>query len=309
MAIRVQRTSRKLALVGIVASLVMLGGLATGGNATAAAPKRNPQTACSGEYPRPLHQTVWMCTFDDEFNGTSLDMSKWTPSNSVNTSFSSGPVGSRVCYLNNPSTIAESGGYLKLSVGRVPQPFTCGATTTQYIGGSVSSIGKFTQTYGRFEVRARFPDVTVAGLQESLWLWPTNDTKFGPEPTSGEIDIAESYSVRSDIAIPYIHYTAAKPDPSITSANCSIADLTAFHTYLLVWSPGVLTISIDGTTCVIDRYHPKAPLVSPAPFNQPFFVALTQALGVNSDAFDPATTPLPATTFIDYVRVWQLQST
>ena len=34
-------------------------------------------------------------------------------------------------------------------------------------------------------------------------------------------------------------------------------------------------------------------------------VALTQALGIGSNAFDPATTPLPATTQIDYVHVWK----
>jgi hypothetical protein len=44
---------------------------------------------------------------------------------------------------------------------------------------------------------------------------------------------------------------------------------------------------------------------SPAPFNQPFFVALTQALGVGSNAYNPALTPLPATTTIDYMRVWK----
>jgi hypothetical protein len=44
---------------------------------------------------------------------------------------------------------------------------------------------------------------------------------------------------------------------------------------------------------------------SPAPFDQPFFILLTQALGVGTNQFDPATTPLPATTSVDYVRVWK----
>ena len=41
-----------------------------------------------------------------------------------------------------------------------------------------------------------------------------------------------------------------------------------------------------------------------APFDQPFIMSLTQALGIDSNAFDPNTTPLPATTQIDWVRVW-----
>jgi hypothetical protein len=46
-------------------------------------------------------------------------------------------------------------------------------------------------------------------------------------------------------------------------------------------------------------------VAAPAPFDQPFFIALTQALGVGTNSFNPATTPLPATTSIDYVRVWK----
>ena len=45
--------------------------------------------------------------------------------------------------------------------------------------------------------------------------------------------------------------------------------------------------------------------VAPQPFDQRFFVVLTQGLGSGSNAVDPSTTRLPATTQIDYVRVWK----
>jgi hypothetical protein len=32
---------------------------------------------------------------------------------------------------------------------------------------------------------------------------------------------------------------------------------------------------------------------------------LTQALGIGLNGFTPGTTPLPATTRVDYVRVWK----
>ncbi len=66
-----------------------------------------------------------------------------------------------------------------------------------------------------------------------------------------------------------------------------------------------MTILYDGKTCLVDRWDPAAPLVAPEPFDQPFFLALTQALGVNTNAFEPGITPLPATTQIDWVRVWK----
>jgi hypothetical protein len=36
-----------------------------------------------------------------------------------------------------------------------------------------------------------------------------------------------------------------------------------------------------------------------------FSTALTQALGVNTNADNPSTAPLPATTRVDWVRAWQ----
>ena len=46
------------------------------------------------------------------------------------------------------------------------------------------------------------------------------------------------------------------------------------------------------------------PLTGSQPFDHPFMIALTQALGVAGNSVTSAT-PLPATTQIDYVRVWK----
>ena len=65
-----------------------------------------------------------------------------------------------------------------------------------------------------------------------------------------------------------------------------------------------ITITYDGATCLVHKWNPAAPLKSPAPFRPGFIAVLTQALGIGDNAFDPATTPLPATTQVDYVHVW-----
>ena len=36
----------------------------------------------------------------------------------------------------------------------------------------VTTKSKFSQEYGRFEVRAKLPQSIVKGLQETLWLYP-----------------------------------------------------------------------------------------------------------------------------------------
>jgi hypothetical protein len=61
-------------------------------------------------------------------------------------------------------------------------------------------------------------------------------------------------------------------------------------------------------TCFTDTYAPYAtyPDTPPKPFTQPFFINLTQALGVGTaNGFQSWTTTLPVTTKVDWVRVWQ----
>jgi hypothetical protein len=86
------------------------------------------------------------------------------------------------------------------------------------------------------------------------------------------------------------------------TASCPI-NFTGFNAYSVVWQPGTFTIAVNGSTCLIDNYVAQG-LTPPAPFDQRFFIALTQALGSGTDAFTPTKTKLPATTQIDYVRIW-----
>src|SRR5262249_2014815 len=124
-------------------------------------------------------------------------------------------------------------------------------------------------------------------------------------PASGEIDVAEMFSNYPDRAIPYIHYNPAGSDPNMTNTNCLISNLADFHTYAVEWTPSSIKVIYDGHTCLVDNWSPASPLSGSQPFDQPFFICLTQALGIGDNAFDPSTTPLPATTEVDYVRVWQ----
>lgn len=245
----------------------------------------------------------WTCKFADEFGGRGLDTSKWLAQLTSNSGYHSG----NECFVDSSNNISVSSGYLKLTVRKEPAPFTCtspyGDYTTQYTSGTVSTWGKFSQAYGRFEIRAKFPAAKVAGLQSALWLWP-QESKYGAWPVSGEIDIAETYSKYPDRAIPFIHYNQATADLSVTNNYCMIADVSAFHSYVAEWTPTTITIKYDGAVCTVHEWNPAAPLLKPAPFDQPFIVVLTQALGIVDNAFDPATTPLPATTQIDYVHVW-----
>jgi beta-glucanase (GH16 family) len=254
----------------------------------------------------------WQCTFDDEFNGTSLDTSKWQPQLSSTSGYSTGAAPDLVCYVDNPQTISESGGTLNLSVVQTSTPQPCGQTQTQYEGGMVSSYEIFSQRYGFFEARAKLPASTLDGLQETLWLYPENETLFGPFPDSGEIDYGEFYSEFPTTDVPVLHYPGSLDDPNATNDYCSIAGAETagqFNTYALLWTPTTITAYFNGMPCITDTYAPyvQGPDAAPAPFNQPFFMAFTAALGVGTDSPEgqDMSQELPATTSLDWMRVWQ----
>jgi beta-glucanase (GH16 family) len=265
-----------------------------------------PSSSCGGVGPQGMSGS-WTCTFDDEFNGTTLDSSDWTPQVTATSGYTSGDT---ACFTNSPNNISVSGGDLHLTAVRTAAPFVCtdpaGSFVTSETSGMVTSYDLFSQTYGAFQVNAELPASTVDGLQETFWLYPESLDGYGAWPDSGEIDFAEFYSEYPTLDVPYIHYAEATYDPNVTAYNCTI-NQGAFNSYGLDWAPGVLTVYLNGAVCLTDHYDPAYPLSSPEPFNQPFFIALTQALGMDTDAYSSAT-QLPATTLINYVRAWKAAS-
>jgi beta-glucanase (GH16 family) len=255
----------------------------------------------------------WTCSFDDEFDSTtgdpsSLNGSWWTPQLTATSGYTTGSNSAAACYVDSPNNISVSGGALHLTVRKEAAPLQCGSLTTQYTSGMVSTASRFVQTYGRFEVRALLPQTLLPGLQETIWLYPQNLT-YGPWPASGELDFAEFYSLYSVLAIPYVHYnhdsslTDLLSNTNRTTADCAINPVQ-YNDYAVTWQPGSFTITINGHTCLTDNYQANGGVPANAPFDQPFFIVFTQALGAGLNAYDPLLTPLPATMSIDYVRVW-----
>ena len=81
--------------------------------------------------------------------------------------------------------------------------------------------------------------------------------------------------------------TTIGSDPAATNDHCVIGDPSQFHTYAVQWTPQSLTFLYDGQTCLVDHWTSASPLIDPAPFNEPFYICLTQALGVGTNDFTP----------------------
>ena len=241
--------------------------------------------------------TPWQCTFDDEFSASRLDSTKWIAQTNMATG---DPSVAYACFENGLSNVSVSGGSLHLSVRKQSTPVTCGQSfPTNYTAGQVSSYHLFSQQYGRVEARMRTTATVAPGLHEAFWLWPDDRYTSINWPTTGEIDVAETYSNYSTLAVPYLHYTAndnGGPIPGTNTAFCG-ALRGVWNTYDLVWTPTSITISVNGQTCLVNTSSDPA-------FNQRYILALSGTLGFGGDALTPLT-PIPETTDVDYVRAWQ----
>ena len=262
-----------------------------------------PAGPSCGTNPSKPDGSAWECTFADDFRGTSLDRNKWTPVTTENSRLSYGD-----CWVDSPDNIKVSDGAAQLSTRKVDTEVNCGDDIkSNYTSASISSVGKFSQAFGRYEIRAAMPKTNGQGLHSALWLWPDAPKFYGNTwPASGEIDIAEFYSKYPDRLIPALHYNSSLPWSTRTNNECLVEDPTKYHTYTLEWTPQSLKVGIDGQTCVEHTISPLAPLSGAAPFDKPFYVNLTQTLGSGDNTL-PAGADIgdDVTLKVDYVRVWK----
>ncbi len=272
----------------------------------ATAPSSAATPNCGAAVSKP-NGTAWVCRFADEFNGSAIDGTKWVAQRTALSGLSGGEAD---CWVDSPNNISVASGTLRLTSRKEAAPFMCdsphGRYYTPYSSGSVSTRGKFVQTYGRWQIRAKFPNVKVTGSHSALWLYPRDHT-YGDWPASGEIDIAEYFTRLPDRVIPVIHYNAlGRSNRTLTNKKCLVADAWNFHTYTAEWTTSTIRIWIDSRLCVDHTINARGALTGAAPFDQPFVTYLTQSLGVGQNRFRDGRnpTPLPLRTEVDWVHVW-----
>jgi beta-glucanase (GH16 family) len=227
--------------------------------------------------------------FDDEFNETSIDQTRWHVTNRADHSNQG-----LEYYL--PGNVSVSDGQLVLKSERGPyggQPYT---------SAEISTSWRFSFTYGKVEIRAREPR-SGKGIWPALWMIGDDcNDYFCYWPTGGanEVDIVEQvnepYTLRMNA-----HY-GIKRGVDIGSHACiyrNSTDYSAdFHIYTFTWQPGgILTWSVDG----VQRCQRKAP----GYFNTPMHIVISTAVGGGWPGNPDASTPFPQYQSIDYVRVYQ----
>jgi beta-glucanase (GH16 family) len=243
----------------------------------------------------------WQLVWSDEFDGSSVDTSKWV----FESGTGSGGWGNneRQYYTGRTNNASVSGGVLRI-VAR--QEATNGSP---YTSARMKTQGRYSKKYGRIEFRSKLP--VGVGCWPANWMMPETSA-YGGWASSGEIDVMESRGNDPTRVEGTIHYGGTWPNNVYTGApyifpNGGLA--TNFHTYMVEWSTNSIKWFVDGALYQTQTNWYSAGGPYPAPFDQTFYLILNLAIGGNylgnpSDAAINAGTAFPVEMQVDYVRVY-----
>lgn len=156
----------------------------------------------------------------------------------------------------------------------------------RYSSGMISTRGHFTQTYGYFEIRARWSG--GKGVWPAFWMLPQG----GGWPP--ELDILEAHGDKPGTAF---HSTHSKRARSVTRTARFADEPEAFHRYGALWTRERIDFYIDG--------RKTETLVTPPDMHQPMYLIANLAIGGRWPGAPDTATRFPATMEIDYIRAWR----
>lgn len=237
-----------------------------------------------------IHAQCPTLVWSDEFDGTSLNLQKW--------SHQTGGDGWGNSELQNyrPENATVSDGLLKITAKRE----TLG--NNAYTSSRIRTINKADFTYGRMEARLKLP--YGQGIWPAFWMMPTED-KYGSWPKSGELDIMEFIGREPKKIYGTIHFGQDWPNNKSTggSYDAHREDFSKeFHVFAVEWEANEIRWYIDD---YLFSTRKTSDLGSERwPFDQKFHFILNVAVGGNWPGSPDGSTVFPQVMEVDYVRVY-----
>lgn len=239
--------------------------------------------------------TAWELNFSDEFNGTTVNTTKWNIDNSATSRAARPGIGISSWYWK-PANVAVANGNLILKVTK--------ETASKMHCGSINSSGKYLTTYGYFEARIKIADATK-GTHTAFWLQgPNMGNVDGTANDGAEIDIFES-AWTADYTKSVIHIDGYSTSHQANTIQYTTPGIhSGYHTWGMWWTSSFIKIYYDGVLKVtystakwipqVDEYLWLSDGASFGfPDGNPCFTS--QALGFLTEAY------------VDYIRVWKPQ--
>ncbi|MBK0379875.1 family 16 glycosylhydrolase [Mucilaginibacter segetis] len=224
---------------------------------------------------------VW----SDEFNGSSVDGSKWNIDNG------NPNVNNEKEYYSS-GNVAVTGGNLVITAKNQSmggQPYTSGKLTTS---------GKYSVKYGRIEARIKLP--AFQGSWPAFWMLGNNIGSVG-WPQCGEIDIMEQTNTSNTI-LGTMHWNA---NGHVYYGNSTtVGSVQDYHVYAVEWDDSSIRWYVDGN--LFNTGNIANNINNTEEFHLPFFLILNLAVGGDLPGNTINNGALPASMYVDYVRVYSL---
>ncbi len=226
------------------------------------------------------HKEGWVLVFEDDFDGDSLDQTKWNLL----------PIGAPVAprkdgYWAHEAVFLDGEGHLVIR--------TFERDGAYYTGG-VNTLGKFEQAYGYYEIRAQLPK--EPGFWAAFWLMTDGVHRVGDQGRDGtEIDIFESPYASADTIHHALHWDGYGESHRSVGRDVHIPGIyDGFHVFAVEWNEEEYIFYVDG----VETWRTSAGGVS----RVPSFLKVTAEVG--TWAGDIRQARLPADFIVDYVRVY-----
>ncbi|MDB5273511.1 MAG: glycoside hydrolase family 16 [Chitinophagaceae bacterium] len=242
----------------------------------------------------PCAQLVWQ----DEFDETSLDLTKWTPTIGDGCDIGLCGWGNNELeyYTDRTDNVKIEGGNLVITALKESY------SGSNYTSGKITSLHQGDFTFGRIEARIKLPK--GAGSWPAFWMLSSNQ-EYGPWPASGELDIMEYEGKDPNAIAGTVHYGTSLSDHKYNGQQYNLPASANyyddFHIFTLDWDSTSVKWYMDGTlyhTVTKDDINPYH-----WPFDKPFYIILNHAVGGDlGGTVDDSS--MPQTMQVDYIRVY-----
>jgi MYXO-CTERM domain-containing protein len=224
----------------------------------------------------------WRLTFQDEFDGSQVDTTKWVKRYKWGEAQINGEL---QAYVDDAFQLQNG----VLAIVGDKRTASYAGQTFQYASGVLCSV--LEQTYGYFEARLKVP--AGQGMWPAFWL-------LGKNGTTGvnEIDIHEILGHQPSTVYMTVHWGTDYGAGHQSDGSSWVGpDFSAdFHTFGLEWNPDAIIWTIDG---VEHKRHTGSgvPQVD-------MYIILNLAIGGTWPGAPDGTTAFPGLYQIDYVRAY-----
>lgn len=223
----------------------------------------------------------WKLTFDDEFDGDALNTQKWNPSD---------PWGRErnrelQAYVKDAFEVRD--GVLRVKAEKRQASYS--GKDRAYTSGMMNTYGKFSQQYGRFEIRCRVPK--GKGMWPAFWLLPD---PLGWPP---EIDVLEILGHEPKKVYMTHHFRDEQRKRGSHGGSWVGPDFsTGFHEFAVEWSPQTIVWFVDG----VERFRSEKNIPQGK-----MYMLVNLAVGGDWPGAPDENTKLPAAFEVDYVRAYE----